>query len=424
MNNQAGARRRRHKWVAGMVDETHSAANNQSSDRTVRDAKRDGESRREAAGESCTWAKATNFTQFVNDREQHDKSDSVSYAKSQGTFFDVMSDRSYRAACGWNRETSTRKSKGIGYSRGSAFSWSSRDSKSGGHTGPMIAFGPVTPAGYELSLNFPFLTYNGGTQPGGEATVAQCGAPNPPDGIPCENISPSGGWEWNTVTTVSASVSIGPPPINVSLKWDIALADGASVSNREFCSFGRTCSSGQNQSSNQATSNTSSKSESDQLVEDYSSDVHDVHRVGETHRQTESQLDSLATAGMRAASEHHTGSDSSGHGQSENKGTGESNSEWHTRSKSEGKGESTSTMSARYWDNISKALGELWKRITMELETLKNQLRHSYMPAILPLTACNNRIVRNDARGYAVFQSHIATPCVFPAPAKRACDRC
>jgi len=369
------------KFVADRVDESHRRSNNDSQDDFTSTSWRDSSSRREAAGNRCSWTQATSFQQFQDDRAARQRDDSIAWSEMVGTFWDTMSDRSTRDACGWTRASATSKSQSKKSGTSKSSSKTSRKSRSGASTGPMAgldgAFFNIVPPTYNGSVDDPGWTFHQPASTVATRADSPCGGVDANgNSLPCQAL-PNYSRSYVAKTSITESVDILYKSISIGFEVNY----GRSVKQTHICSSGTSCVTG----ASTAESKSAEKSESDthnlSNVSDFTSDQHDVHRAGETHRSSEAHLGSLSQSVMRAHGERHTGSDSSGHAQAQSAGEAESQSKHHSEGREVGFSNSDFSATADYWNQISKALADLWKRVNDEIETLKRRLAASMMPA-------------------------------------------
>lgn len=379
------------KFVADRVDESHRRANNKAQDDFASKSWRDSSSRRESAGNRCSWTQATSFQQFQDDRAARQRDDSIAWSESVGTFWDTLSDRSTRDACGWTRASAGSKSKSRGFGKSKSVGHTVRKSRSGATTGEMIGAGSVDPPTGDIgsfkgmlvvggNINasnvFPGFTLNGRSGP-------ECGIDE--NGNPTCNPLPNYQRAYNG--TISGSFTAAfkiPIPVldifSVSLSGSLDLTYARGERQTHVCSWGASCVAGASETESQSFE----KSESDQHdksnISDFTSDQHDVHRAGETHRSSEAHLGSLSQGVMRAHGERHTGNDASGHAQAQSAGEAESQMKHHAESRETGFSDSDFAAISEYWNQLSKALAELWARVNQEIEDLKRRLAASMMP--------------------------------------------
>lgn len=374
-------------FVSHKVDVSTRSSQSTGSDKFTSSSGRESHSHRESQATRCAWSKASSYQMFQNDRNATDKSDAESNSSSHGEFFENMDDTSTRGACGWTRETSKSESKTAGLGESEASSSSFRRSRSGGGTGPLAGGGLPTPplpipsiGAFPPSITFP------NPAPIAGRNDPDCGGIDDDGNVtPCVPQSNSGR-SYNAKVDITVGLVIpgalvgSTEAVSVSLKFGYGY--GTSEKTTHVCSFGTTCIRGATKSKSTFAQDTDAKSEAESLIEDYSSEAHDVHRYGETHRNSNSKHDSLATGVMDSHSERHTRSDSSGHGQGQSTMVGSGWNKSSSKSDGEGSSQATFNSSAMYWDNISNALNELWKSVWKEKEQLRVLIANSISPHV------------------------------------------
>jgi hypothetical protein len=376
----------------------------------------EGESFRKSRSGSCSWTKATSFQQFQNDREQHEKNDSVSSAYSYGTSFDRGYDRTAKDGCGWDRQFSTSKNRYDSRGEGWSNSNMTRKSESGASTGDYPGF-QIQNAIYDTP---PIGAFFAGLYP--EANI-NIGFPADP-GPRCGGIDASGNATPCTPVFnggLGQSVSMGA---NFSISILPTVAIQASISGNAMkewkitsvCSWGKTCVGGNSQSKNSFSEIGHSENSATGESEDTSTEVRDIKRTGETHKQSESKVDSLSSATMRSQNEKKTGSDNSAHAQSDSSGSGQSWSKRHSENNSEANYESSYVSQARYWHGISQNLSKLFDSVNKEMDVLLKQISASYSPQYGVLTLPQSGIP--CAPRYNLALKNQGDPCL------RGCSYC
>lgn len=411
------------KYVGEKVDEVSVKSKNRKSLNSSSVRIGEGESFRKAKSGSCSWTKATSFQQFQNDREQHEKNDSVSSAYSYGTSFDRGYDRTAKDGCGWDRQYASSRSRSDSNSEGYTSSQMSRRSKSGSATGDMPGDPFQMPSNNiipTISLD-QFLGFGFSAQ--GHITGSPDAASNPDCGgidengnvLPC-NPLPNYGKGQHARYYLSYSVSFNLGGAGIQLNASITTSAGFEMKQTSVCSWGQTCIKGGREDKSQFATQSSSESQSTGQSEDTSTEVRDIKRTGETHKQSESKVDSLSSATMRSQNEKKTGSDNSAHAQSDSSGSGQSWSKRHSENNSEANYESSYVSQARYWHGISQNLSKLFDSVNKEMDVLLKQISASYSPQYGVLTLPQSGIP--CAPRYNLAFKNQGDPCL------RGCSYC